>query len=115
MKAEWNTQLVLQLPCHGHLGTARDLEFRHELESIMTDYFAKFPVGKVDGGDIGMGKMSIFMFTSQADWEQVLKALNQVIEAFELPGYAVVARFDPDKDEPVVVYPKDYKGTFSVL
>jgi hypothetical protein len=118
MNKDWTTHLILQLPCHGQLGNARDLEFRHELEAVMKDYFAQSQIGCVDGGDIGMGKMNVFLYTSPADSPRVLKALESVIQFYKLENHAVVARLeanDDDDDAPTVLYPTTFKGEFSVL
>ena len=64
-----------------------------------------------DGRDEGATQTSLFMFT--ADPADIFERAREVLEEWELLEYATVAKRESDSDTYAVIWPPDFRGTFS--
>lgn len=105
--------LIIQYPQSDQFDADEDLEFRQELEALAAE--ALGDEGTCDGGDIGSGKINVFCTVKDGQ-----RACDAVVAALEDAGIegAVIAFVEDgreDVDDPRVLWPKDFTGTFSVL
>lgn len=91
-----------------------DLEFRHEIEEIARKCLRASGIGDCDGGDIGTGKINVFCTVTDA--ARGCAAIVDGLAAVGLEDF-VIAFLDDDHEESdfVVLWPRDFAGTFSVL
>jgi hypothetical protein len=111
----FSAEMVVQVPTSPGLGSVEELRARHALEDQISEFFTSSKLGTVDGGDMGSGKLNVFMFIAPGARDEVLAAILAILEKRKLSEVAVVAYYVTSDAEPVVLWPKHYKGTFSAL
>jgi hypothetical protein len=103
------TQLIIQLPIIEKMGGEKDLNERFRLEDSIDGALKKTNNGYCDGGDIGGGKINIFVYVN--DINVGLQAILEVLKKNKISKKPVVAL--SKKDVLQIIYPYDYKGKFS--
>ena len=110
--------MIVQLRTPAAWPSHDELALRHRLEEELGDELGQH--GFVDGGDSGSGSMNIFIVEID-DPATALARVKAVLERRGLLGTAIVnqSSFENEDDEnPVfdqVVWPENFKGTFSIL
>jgi hypothetical protein len=94
-------------------GSVADLDNRHQVEDVLNECLGWTGNGHCDGGDIGSGQMNAFSFVvdPKLAGETIVKALKKA----KLLDGAIVAYHLPDEEEYTVVWPKRFRGEFSIL
>lgn len=107
-------QIVVQYRVAG-FGGPDDLTKRHQIEDLLGQALESAEIGSCDGGDIGSGRMNIFLYThDRGSAEQLVIRTLRAQKMLEGAVIAVCA--NPEKDEPYeVVWPEDFDGEFSAL
>jgi hypothetical protein len=110
--------MTVQLPITDRWGTDEELALRHRLEEEFQNELGE--LGSVDGGDIGSGKMSVFIY-GITDFTPALDRVKTVLTRHRALDRAVIQRStyrNEDDDEPeeqAVVWPENFKGTFRLF
>jgi hypothetical protein len=94
-------------------GNVDDLDKRNRVEGILNECLGWTGNGHCDGGDIGSGSINTFSFVvdPKLAGETIVKALRKE----QLLDGAVIAYAKPGEDDHTVVWPKNFRGEFSIV
>lgn len=110
MKASELSSIVIQYKIDGH-GNTSDLDRRIAVEELMNERLGWTGLGHCDGGDIGSGTMNVFCYV--ADTKVAESVIVRELKKHGFLDGAVIAERDGDDGE--VLWPTDFKGTFSLM
>ena len=94
-------------------GDVNDLDKRHRVEGILNECLGWTGNGHCDGGDIGSGSINAFSFA--VDPTLAGEAIVEALRREKLLDGAVIAYALPGEDDHTVVWPKNFRGEFSIL
>jgi hypothetical protein len=104
-----DTQLIIQLPFAG----SEDFDRLMQIEESLINAFAQHnPFAEVDGHDVGEGRFNIFL-KPKGTWGPAIERAEAVLKLRGVLKEAVVAK-RLKSEKYVVVWPKDYDGTFKL-
>jgi len=102
-------QVIVQLPYHGPEDYDRLIQVE---ESLIQAFAQRNPFAEVDGHDVGEGRFNIFVRPKNG-WRPVIERVEAYLKLSGILDHAlIVKRLKSDKY--VVVWPKDYDGSFEV-
>lgn len=93
-------------------GDEKDLDKRHEVESLVNESLGWTGNGHCDGGQIGSGSIEVFAYV--IDPHIACRSLVNDIESKGLLEGAVIA-YENDDEDFVVLHPKDFQGEFDFI
>ena len=102
--------IVIQYEIDGHGNTA-DLDKRYAVEELMNERLGWTGLGHCDGGDIGSGTINILCYV--ADTKAAESVIVRELKAHGFLDCAVIA--ERTGDDAKVLWPKDFKGAFSLI
>lgn len=102
--------LVIQYALTGK-GTGHDFEKRNAVEELLTDILGWTGNGEVEGGETQEGRMNVFCRVM--DPQVAVRTLIEALDEEEFLEGAVIA-LAPEGEQPQVLWPQDWSGTFRV-
>jgi len=111
--------LIVQYRVDGW-GSPADLAKRHRLEEFLDACLDESDNGYCDGGDIGSGSINIFLEEVLDPQRACDSMVAELQESGDLEGAVIALSLDPDRTKEegpfhTVLWPKDYRGDFSIL
>ncbi|CAN7436552.1 hypothetical protein LJR129_002822 [Acidovorax sp. LjRoot129] len=102
-------QLIVQLP----MSASGDFDKLLHVEETLITAFSQNDSAEVDGHDVGQGRFNIFIYPTGA-WAPVIERVEAFLKLRGVLKEALVVKRLKSSEKYVVVWPKDFNGTFTL-